>query len=231
MQCVIPNCAGCDPQESVQELYIPAPYGASLEDIFEYHVTTRNFFAWLYNRPLAGRTLGTALVALKGRVDGYRPDDSSQNELEVLSYAENQRYLDFRECADHALGALCVAEQLHVEDLWVDAFAHCVGMSHRGLRSSIEYAVRTNPPGGSLLRANNGLMNIGRECKVKDTHQPQQTRDGHASDRVNKSVLSFFENEVSGSFLGLPQPAKDHLDKFRSSSNHSMLISMALAPQ
>jgi hypothetical protein len=34
-------------------------------------------------------------------------------------------------------------------------------------------------------------------------------------DRVNKSVVSFFENEVSGSFLGLPQPAREHLDKFR----------------
>lgn len=35
-------------------------------------------------------------------------------------------------------------------------------------------------------------------------------------DRVNKSLLTFFENEVSGSFLGLPQPARDHLDRFRS---------------
>lgn len=35
-------------------------------------------------------------------------------------------------------------------------------------------------------------------------------------DRVNKSLMSFFENEVSGSFLGLPQPARDHLDRFRS---------------
>lgn len=34
-------------------------------------------------------------------------------------------------------------------------------------------------------------------------------------DRVNKSVVNFFENDVSGSFLGLPQPARDHLDRFR----------------
>lgn len=140
-QCVLPNCPGCDPQEPIQELYIPAPHGAGLEDIFDHHITTRNFFAWLYNRPLAGRTLGTALAALKGRIDVYRPDDSSQNKLEVVSYAENQRYLDFRECVDHSLAALYVAETLQIEDLWVDAFAHCVGMSHRGLRSSIEYGV------------------------------------------------------------------------------------------
>jgi hypothetical protein len=142
----LPNCSGCDPQETVQELYIPAPHGASLEDVFNHHITTRNFFAWLYNRPLAGRTLGTALAALKARLDIYRPDDSSQNTLEVLSYAENQRYLDFRECVEHALAALFLAEKLQVEDLWVDAFAHCVGMSHRDLRSSIEYAVSASDP-------------------------------------------------------------------------------------
>lgn len=143
VQCALPNCSGCDPQEPTQELYIPAPHGASLEEIFAHHITTRNFFAWLYNRPLAGRTLGMALAALKARLDVYRPDNSSQNSLEVVAYAENQRYLDFRECVDHALAALYMAEKLQVEDLWVDAFAHCVGMSHRGLRSSIEYAVST----------------------------------------------------------------------------------------
>ena len=139
--CALPNCSGCDPQEPVQELYIPAPHGVSLEDSFQHHITTRNVFAFLYNRPLAGRTLGTALTSLKARLDEYRPDDSSQNTLEVLSYAENQRYLDFRECVDHALAALFVAEKLQVEDLWIDAFAHCVGMSHRGLWSSVEYSV------------------------------------------------------------------------------------------
>ncbi|KIW83507.1 hypothetical protein Z517_02752 [Fonsecaea pedrosoi CBS 271.37] len=195
VQCVLPNCAGCDPQESLHELYIPAPHGASLEDIFNHHITTRNFFAWLYNRPLAGRTLGSALAALKKRVDVYRPDDSSQNKVEVLSFAENQRYLDFRECVDHALAALSLAEALQVEDLWVDAFAHCVGMSHRGLRSSIEYA--------GLSAKSKTLVNRARlEMDIR-------------LDRVNKSVVTFFENDVSGSFLGLPQPARDHLNKFR----------------
>jgi hypothetical protein len=34
-------------------------------------------------------------------------------------------------------------------------------------------------------------------------------------DRVNKSLESFFENDVSGNFLGLPQPAWEHLERFR----------------
>jgi hypothetical protein len=135
----------------LQELYIPAPQGAGLEDIFNHHITTRNFFAWLYNRPLAGRTLGKALADLKARVDVYRPDNGSQNKLEVVAYADNQKYLDFRECVDHSLAALYLAEKLHVEDLWIDAFSHCVGMSHRGLRSSIEFAVSIPNPKGDFV--------------------------------------------------------------------------------
>jgi hypothetical protein len=71
----------------------------------------------------------------------YRSIDCTQNRLELLSYADNQNYLDFRECVDHALAALYLAEDLQMTDLWIDAFAHCVGMSHRGLRSSLEYTV------------------------------------------------------------------------------------------
>ncbi|EXJ88364.1 hypothetical protein A1O1_05294 [Capronia coronata CBS 617.96] len=194
-QCVLPNCPGCDPYKALQELYIPAPQGAGLEDIFDHHLTTRNFFAWLYNRPLAGRALGKSLMGLKARIDVYRPDHGSQNTLEVVSYAEHQRYLDFRECADHALAAMYLAEMLQIEDLWVDAFAHCVGMSHRGLRSSIEYEV--------VSKKSKGLINRAR--------LEMDLRLG----RVRKSVVDFFESEVTGGFLGLPQPARDHLAKFR----------------
>ncbi|KIW19984.1 hypothetical protein PV08_00559 [Exophiala spinifera] len=194
-ECVLPNCPGCDPEQSLLELYIPAPYGAGLEEIFDHHITTRNFFAWLYNRPLAGRTLGKALVELKRRIDVYRPDDSSQNKLEVVSYAESQRYLDFRECVDHALAALHLAENLEIEDLWVDAFSHCVGMSHRGLRSSIEYAMVSSRSKSLVSRARTEM----------DTRLQN----------VDKALVDFFEEEVSNSFLRLPQTAKDHLDRAR----------------
>ncbi|KAJ9500540.1 hypothetical protein H2202_003756 [Exophiala xenobiotica] len=193
-QCVLPNCPGCDPQQSLQELYIPAPYDIGLEETFNHHITTRNFFAWLYNRPLAGRTLGKALVGVKRRMDVYRPDHSSQNTLEVVSYAESQRYLDFRECVDHALSALYMAEELEIEDLWVDAFSHCVGLSHRGLRSSVEYAMISPKSKALISRAKLEL-------------------DDRLS-RTNESVVNFFDDKVSDSFLGLPQPARAHLERF-----------------
>ncbi|KAK4942334.1 hypothetical protein LTR10_017941 [Elasticomyces elasticus] len=194
-QCVMPNCPGCDPYQSLLELYIPAPSGLGLKEIFDYHITTRNFFAWLYNRPLSGRTLGKALAEVKKRIDVYRPDNSTQNMLEVVSFAENQRYLDFRECADHALAALYLAEELQIEDLWIDAFSHCVGMNQLDLRASIEYAV-VSPKSRALVNKSRLEMDI----RVQ---------------RLQNSVVNFFKDEVSASFLELPQPARDHLEAFR----------------
>lgn len=140
-KCLQSACHGCDTHPSPSELYIPAPTDSNLDGTFDHHITTRNFFAWLYDVPLAGRALGRALVTLKERIDYYRPETSAESSAEIISYAETQRYLDFRECADHALAALLFAECLQIEDLWIDAFAHCVGMSHRGLSNSVEYWV------------------------------------------------------------------------------------------
>lgn len=141
-QCLISNCPGCRDHGLSYELYIPAPPRSGFAATFDHHITTRNFFAWLYGLPLTGRALGKALVDLKLRMDTYRPGMDEQNATEVMEFSESQKYLDFRECVDHALAALRLAEVLRVEDLWVDAFAHCVGMSHRGLHESIEYQVR-----------------------------------------------------------------------------------------
>ena len=126
---------------SLKELYLPAPPHSDLDGTLDHHNATRNFFAWLYDIPQAGRALGPSLIALSQRIEDYRPGESQRNRAEVISYAESQNYLDFRECVDHALAALTFAEYLHEEDLWVDAFAHCVGLSHRGLYESIEYDV------------------------------------------------------------------------------------------
>jgi hypothetical protein len=134
------NCSGCQ-AHAVNELYIPAPPRSGLDATFDHHVTTRNFFAWLYGLPLAGQSLGKSLVDLRKRLDIYRPEKVQENRLAVVSYAETQKYLDFRECVDHAVASLHLAEVLQLEDLWIDAFAHCVGLSCRGLRQSIEYEV------------------------------------------------------------------------------------------
>lgn len=140
-QCNLSNRCVCSSNLPTIELYLPAPH-SGLDATLDHHVTTRNFFAWLYNVPQAGRALGPALTALLERVNFYRPAEPERNRTEVFAYVESQKYLDFRECVDHALATLCFAEHLQEEDLWVDAFAHCVGLSHRGLHESVEYEVR-----------------------------------------------------------------------------------------
>jgi hypothetical protein len=122
------------------ELYLPAPTGISKKDTMIYHLNTRNLFAWVYNIPLTGKALGQSLVGLLQRINILLPREETANQVSVMSYMEHQYYLDFRECADHALAALHFAEVFEIEHLWIDAFAHCVGMYHK-LRDSLEFEV------------------------------------------------------------------------------------------
>ena len=133
------QCQGCASHLPARELYLPAPDRTILDAVFAHHTVTRNIFAFIYNLPLTGRALGESLINLMRRLEDYRPSINNAND--IVAYAESQRYLDFRECVDHALGALYLAETLKLEDLFSDAFAHCVGMSHRGMRNSLEYQV------------------------------------------------------------------------------------------
>ncbi|RMZ85041.1 hypothetical protein DV738_g5, partial [Chaetothyriales sp. CBS 135597] len=194
--CIINNCSGCQAHPPAKELYIPAPQGSDLDATFDHHITTRNFFAWIYDLPLAGRSLGWSLRQLKMRMDTYRPRSQEHNLKSVLAFAETQRYLDFRECIDHALAALGFAEAFEIEDLWIDAFTHCVGLAHRGLRDSLEYEL--------ISERSKRLINEGRvELEVK-------------LDRVMRTVSNFFEHTLAGDFRGLPPRARDHMDRFRS---------------
>lgn len=145
-RCALNNCYNCGRTPRTKELYLPSPPQSGHDETFDHHIHTRNFFAWLYNIPQAGRTLGQSLIALSERVNTYRPTELERNRSEIIAYAESQRYLDFRECVDHALAAVCFAEHLEEPGLWLDGFAHCVGLSHRGLRESIEYEVSLNLP-------------------------------------------------------------------------------------
>ena len=62
------------------------------------------------------------------------------NNLDFLKYAETQGYRDFVECPDYALATVFYAEHYKLRDLWIDAFAHCVGMNEV-LALSPEFAV------------------------------------------------------------------------------------------
>ena len=121
------------------EIYIPAPAHLSREDAFRYHLTTRNFFAWMYEKPLVGDQLSDALISLHRRLDKWR-DDRDQNLDDILAYIDSGGYTDFRDCPDHALAVLQYAENYEQRELWTDAFVHCTGMWEQ-LDTSAEFEV------------------------------------------------------------------------------------------
>jgi len=129
------------------ELYIPAPDDASREAAFRWHITTRNFFAYTFGKPLVGDHLGSAFVDLQKRMQLFRSGQIDNSE-DFFKYAEVQGYRDLVDSPDYALAMLYYTEHYKLRDLWIDAFAHCVGMNE-SLALSPEFAVST--PTGSIL--------------------------------------------------------------------------------
>lgn len=126
------------------ELYIPAPENASREESFNWHITTRNFFAYVLGKPLVGHHMGEAFVSLQERMQLFRTQHAN-NHQDLLHYLEEQGYRDLVECTDYALASLYYAERFKLRDVWIDAFAHCVGMND-SLALSPEYPVRPRGP-------------------------------------------------------------------------------------
>jgi hypothetical protein len=120
-------------------LYVPAPEEAGREDSFRWHITTRNFFAFVLGKPLVGYHMGQTFVDLQQRLHLFRPNLST-NHQDFLQYAEDQGYRDFVECTDYALASIFYAEHYKLREVWIDAFAHCVGMSD-SVGLSPEYGV------------------------------------------------------------------------------------------
>lgn len=121
---------GCYSQLSRRQydLYIPAPPTAEREQAFLYHTATRNFFAWIFGKPLVGNHLGGALVGLLNSMYEFR-SEGEDNVQAVLDYSDMEGYADMRNVPDHALAILFFAEHFQFRNLWIDAFAHCAGMN------------------------------------------------------------------------------------------------------
>lgn len=109
------------------ELYIPPPPMATREEALRHHLTTRNFFAWVFRRSLVGEHLGTTLISLLNSMSEFRcPGEDNMEGL--LSYLDEEGYLELRNQPIHALAILHFAEYFQFKDLYINAFTHCVGM-------------------------------------------------------------------------------------------------------
>ncbi|KAK5111567.1 hypothetical protein LTR62_004863 [Meristemomyces frigidus] len=175
------------------DLYIPAPANLTRDQAFAYHLTTRNFFAYATRLPIVGESLGDALADLLRRVRVWQPKTAAL--ANFTSYCEAQGYMDMADNPDHALACLLLAEEARLKELWVEAFVHCVGMRDR-LRRSPEHHRLSNTTKALIDRASLEM-------------------DLHIS-RVTRAVGCFLEEELGPEYLGLSQPARLHLDRFRS---------------
>jgi hypothetical protein len=116
------------------ELYIPPPPNADKAQAFNYHLATRNFFAWIFRRSMVGTCLGSAVIGLLHSMHEFRCG-VEDNVADMLDYSDEEGYLDMANQPNHALAMLQLAESFQMRDLYIRAFTHCVGMSEYVLES------------------------------------------------------------------------------------------------
>ena len=186
------SCSVSSPRPRTYDLFVPAPADLTREQAYTYHVTTRNYFALLTNQALVGEKLGLALVDLWRRTKEWQPTENATSIL--LSFCEDQGYLSLAENVTHATAILTFAERAQIQELWTNAFVHCVGM-HDRLDLSGDYPELSNITRALITRASLEM----------DLHMSRATR----------AAGCFLEEELGADRLGLTKPARNHLDRFR----------------
>lgn len=175
------------------ELYIPAPPNSDKHQAYSYHLATRNFFAFVFRRSLVGEHLGEALVNLMHSMHESRSQDVD-NVADIMGYMDEEGYLDMKNRPAYALANLRLAETFQIRDLYIEAFAHCCGMSER-LSVCPEYQLVS-----SVTRK---LM---RRAVVE-----MEVRLG----QIGKMLSTFLQDELSEAYLGLSPGARAHMERFR----------------
>ncbi|KAI9671054.1 MAG: hypothetical protein M1831_005139 [Alyxoria varia] len=176
------------------ELFLPAPGHIDRSEVFRWHISTRNFFAWIAGVPLVGNHLGQALADLLQRMFRWR-DTSADCVEDLLIYADQMGYSTVENCPDYALSMLFFSELWRLDNVYVDAFAHCVGMNDL-LTHSDEY--------DPLSEVSKALITRG--------HLEMDIHIHHATN----ALTNLLEEELSPAYLGLSTEARNHLDDFRS---------------
>ncbi|KAL8919366.1 MAG: hypothetical protein Q9208_006819 [Pyrenodesmia sp. 3 TL-2023] len=111
------------------EIHFPAPDNASRSDILRHHITTRNLFAFLLDRPLVGLTYYQALTDLHERLLLYMSPEVDCAQL-LIRYLTKNNLQDVANDPAAAAGLLAWSENEETRWLegWREAFVHCIGM-------------------------------------------------------------------------------------------------------
>ncbi|KAI0382994.1 hypothetical protein F5Y04DRAFT_287580 [Hypomontagnella monticulosa] len=175
------------------ELFIPAPPRSNKQQSYKYHLATRNFIAYVFRRSMVGENLGSALISLMHSMYEFRTKDVD-NVQDLMDYLDEEGYLNFKSNPTHAIAMLRLAETFQLRDLYIEAFAHCCGMSDQ-LPATSEYQ-HISPASRNLIHSTRAEMSL---------------RLG----RTSKLVGTFLQQELSEAHIGLYVGAQAHLERFR----------------
>ncbi len=201
-----------NPRRTV-ELYVPPPPTGDKQQALQYHIATRNLLAWVLRRSLVGESLGGALVGLLHSMHEFRAA-GEDNVGDLLEYVDEEGYLTLSNQPDYALAMLHLAEAFQLRNLYLGAFAHCVGMKQR-LSSSNELSVSldffptyTLHP---ILTERKNITSASRRL----IRQKRAELDARL-ERTATMLTNFLDKELSEAHIGIPLGARMHLDRFRS---------------
>ena len=126
------------------ELYIPWPGAETGIHSTIWHITTRNYFAVMYDASaLVGTTLHEALTKVFERITLY-PDYIAKDISKVAwitDYIVRHSFDDVRNNPSYAASLLAFSEMQEVQwrEGYIEAFVHCVGMLDLGLQTIPEW--------------------------------------------------------------------------------------------
>ena len=135
------------------KIYLPPPDDGSKMTILRHHITTRNFLALLFNKPIVGLTFFQALIDLHGRLQMYMPKGTDCTQT-MIRYLVKNRLHNVSNDPAAAAGLLTWSEdpEVHWQEGWREGFVHCCGL-YANLRSLPEFRDISEPSCALLERS------------------------------------------------------------------------------
>ena len=191
------------------EIYVSWPGVETGTHSTIWHITTRNFFAVMYDASaLVGTTLHEAMYKLFERVTMY-PDYLDRNISHVAwitDYVVRHKFDDVRNNPSYAASLLAFSETQGVRwrEGYIEAFVHCVGMLNMGLQTIPEWRYITPHTKMFLANANmeieqrihraqGWLLSFDFNEMWPTTSAPQSVARG-CFDRLRKWLCKYYEN-------------------------------------
>ena len=185
------------------KIYMEARRGGSKIDVLRYHITTRNFFAFMLRKPLVGFTLYQALVDLHERLEEYLPP-STVCAANLKSYLVWLGLVNVCNEPRAAAGLLAWSEDVKWDEGWREAYVHSVGMYERVFQLQ-ESADISLPTRAHLQRGHLELQVRVQEAEAHladfyfdDVHFAQEDMSPTiraTSDRFRRFLKRFYEKE------------------------------------